>query len=97
MDKLISAVKTGGLLAREGVDGKIIEKVLDQPEEQAWIQVTERMPEEDETVLVCRKNGYMHTARYEFDCWNYCNHDINIEDVIAWMPLPEPYKEANYE
>ena len=62
MDKLISAVKTGGLLAREGVDGKNIEKVLDQPEEQAWIQVTERMPEEDETVLVCRKKRlYAHS------------------------------------
>ena len=96
MDKLISAVKTGGLLAREGVDGKIIEKVLDQPEEQAWIQVTERMPEEEGRYLVTRGSG--EDTYTTFLNWNKSEgwyvDCLRPVDVIAWMPLPEPYQEG---
>ena len=59
-----------------------------------WIPVTERLPKEDGSYLVSGKwgsgkesvgdcefsveDGYFQTA------WNF--------DVLAWMPLPEPYK-----
>ena len=59
-----------------------------------WIPVTERLPEEDGSYLVSGKwgsgkesvgdcefsveDGYFQTA------WNF--------DVVAWMPLPEPFK-----
>ena len=59
-----------------------------------WIPVTERLPKEDGNYLVSGKwgsgkesvgdcefsveDGYFQTA------WNF--------DVLAWMPLPEPYK-----
>ena len=60
-----------------------------------WIPVTERLPKEDGSYLVSGKwgsgkesvgecefsveDGYFQTA------WNF--------DVLAWMPLPETYKE----
>ena len=67
---------------------------------QQWIPVSERLPNNDDFVIVtildesgdtpyrCSDFGwYLDKA----DCWI-----IDAEqrtDVIAWMPLPEPYKE----
>lgn len=50
------------------------------------------MPEDGQEIVVCRKNGYV--------CVDTCIYDDGysldsgcdwIDDVIAWMPLPEPY------
>lgn len=54
-----------------------------------WIPVTEKLPEEDTKVyLVCCDDGYVASIMYAGGRWliEGCN-------VIAWMPLPEPYKE----
>ncbi len=61
-----------------------------------WIPVTERLPKRYELVLVTDKFGLVDTARFihddlmENDEWKVTN-DETI-DVIAWMPLPQPYK-----
>jgi len=39
-----------------------------------------------ETVVVC--------GRLFDNKWRLDNHFVKSEDVIAWMPLPEPYKEV---
>ena len=56
-----------------------------------WTPVTERPPEESGCYLVSVKNDhkrrYSKTAWFEKDTW------FARQDVIAWMPLPEPYKE----
>ena len=71
------------------VDGDDVIKVLTglpsaQPER--WIPVSERLPEKD---------GYYLTTTMYYqvyrDYWNGDNWD-RTEMVIAWMPLPEPYK-----
>lgn len=59
-----------------------------------WIPCSERLPETEDKVLCCtatKKGGknivigyYMATMKY----W-VCGMNSN---VIAWMPLPEPYK-----
>lgn len=55
-----------------------------------WIPVTERPPEESGCYLVSVKNDhkrrYSKTAWFEKDAW------LARQDVIAWMPLPEPWK-----
>ena len=73
-----------------------------------WIPVIEKLPMIDvengwkasEVVLVCLANGYMHMGFYcEDDKWRFCESgevkEPFVYDVIAWMPLPEPYKYTN--
>lgn len=61
-----------------------------------WIPVSERLPEDDETMLVtCRaKNGNLSVNRAFFidGCWIGSGP---IAGVTAWMPLPEPYREED--
>lgn len=52
-----------------------------------WIPVTEKNPGIGEHILVCLKDGYIDTDdyySYGFDDWKHL--------VVAWQPLPEPYK-----
>ena len=72
-------------------------------QELKWIPCSERLPEEDGQYLITVK--YKHVNGYEsiyaehgdwFDGgWDmyYCSgHCGEVEDIIAWMPLPKPYK-----
>ena len=73
-----------------------------------WISVSERLPEEDEVVLLRLPNGLITGSLDDNDgpCWrigndsifwDHCfNLDLNFDDVSHWMPLPEPPKERDY-
>ncbi len=67
--------------------------------EQKWIPVTEGLPEKGIEVIVCNADGDMEI------CDGYPSTKMPGEfiwytsgwyfgDVIAWMPLPEPYEKA---
>lgn len=74
-----------------------------------WIPVSERLPETDDEVLVTytvngKKQRYVETATwYDGDegCWSSPWDEYRIPgtkvDVIAWMPLPEPWKGEHHE
>ena len=55
-----------------------------------WIPVSERFPEENGGYLVTVKRGYVTTALWvgTAEFWN---------EVIAWMPHPQPYKAESEE
>ena len=63
-----------------------------------WIPVSERLPEENGQYLVTVKNltGYEQLYNNVFECeffekdWIFKGWKDN--KVIAWMPLPQPYK-----
>lgn len=70
---------------------KMFERILDslppaQPEPR-WIPCSERLPEALEEVLVTSKHGYVYTSRIVHGEFEYGG------EVVAWMPLPKPYKE----
>lgn len=68
-----------------------------------WIPVTERLPEARRSVILSTKNWtgegcYWKTTEHHVIWkayrWNATYWD---DEVLAWMPLPEPYKEIKYE
>ena len=54
-----------------------------------WIHISERLPKPYEQVLRTVKSiGWNGTSHIHVDLGSICPIDT---DVIAWMPLPEPY------
>ena len=61
-----------------------------------WIPVTERLPKDGERVLITHKNG-VSFGWYNGSYWERgapANHRP-LQNVIAWMPLPEPWQNNN--
>lgn len=71
-------------------------------EQTGWVPVSERLPRENRAVLTYIDTGV--TKTYCLAYWNdvreaweeWIGYDLIEKDkgykVIAWMPLPEPYK-----
>ena len=74
---------------------KMAKKIIRKHMTDGWIPVEERVPEdEQEHVLACRRDGSIDTARYSpySDRW-YVGSMCSVSlDIIAWRPLPEPYR-----
>ena len=58
-----------------------------------WIPCDEKMPEKCEYVLCCNEWGEMNVAMKMEIGWE-SQWDIHwaCEEIIAWQPLPDPYK-----
>lgn len=75
------------------------------PSADRWIPCEERMPEEPFDCLVTVEDSYFNGSGFT-DCesilpyfvgwdgeqWNDCNGGRCPFEVLAWMPLPKPYK-----
>ena len=64
-----------------------------------WIPCDEKLPKPNELVdnvrkyyLIQDEYGDMYVARYTRDEWISID-SILQDNIVAWMPLPEPYKE----
>jgi len=67
-----------------------------------WIPISERLPEVDQNVLATTRWGALTIAeRLNIgpDCWFICEGEANArtKDIVAWQPLPEPYKAESEE
>lgn len=77
--------------------------------EQQWILCSERLPENNRQVLVYARSVHFALAKYDemreadgtykmqwvtFDAWKPF---YKIKEVVAWMPLPEPYQEGEQD
>lgn len=76
---------------------KMAKELAELRQQNRWIPVSERLPDYEEEVLITNGKYVTIDERYflentedgEAYTW-----DINgWDDVVAWMPLPEPYKE----
>lgn len=74
-----------------------------KPGRSEWIPCKERLPESTrKSYWVCTDAGSQHECRWTNNCfglgesdeWGWSIFDIpQYTKVVAWMPLPEPYKE----
>ena len=95
---------------RDGIKDEPTAEPTAQPE-QRWIPCSERLPENDNEVLITvwdAEDDYVEVYKgfYQGHEWwtQWCHGCSKIKDepcgeniVIAWMPLPEPYRGGEKE
>lgn len=60
-----------------------------------WIPCIDKYPEDNRTVLTVDSEGNMEVLDYDTKWGNcFCKYDgaMKVFNIIAWQPLPEPYK-----
>lgn len=95
--KILKGVEmVGGSLPE---NGDLVEEALLMAikalEQTSWIPVSERLPESDEqyhTFLVTDRKGKVTLSEFYLSIKDKKPYWSGMIDVIAWMPLPEPYK-----
>lgn len=87
-------IETYGCSIPEGFDSKpAIEALRTLPSaepERKWIPVTEALPKECVSVLIQMDDGEMAVSQRRD--MNYWDGYGRCGDIIAWMPLPEPWR-----
>ena len=80
---------------RDGIKDEPTAEPTAQPE-QRWIPCSERLPDKQRYCLTSCRNGLVcedfHWNNGYFDKADKYHHE-----VIAWMPLPEPYRGGDTE
>ena len=68
---------------------EVFEKMVERQPKTDWIPCEERLPSENGAYLVCFPNGDVDIIEFSDGhfWWN-----VTVLEVIAWQPLPQPYK-----
>lgn len=87
-----------------------VENIIRKRAETEWIPCSERLPDaeygEGDSVLCCTESGLMYILYWDGGNWcvptgephEWVNHITGWHDkVIAWRPLPKPYREDGEE
>lgn len=68
-------------------------EVADLQKAQRWIPVEERLPEDEEMVMVtCQTKSGRRSVNRAWYGEGFWHGSGSMSGVIAWMPLPEPYQ-----
>lgn len=49
-----------------------------------------KLPEDGQEVLITTKNGFVTSTTYDADYFVFESYE-DVDDVVAWMPMPEPF------
>ena len=106
MNKALNSLHSKILKSKfaEEVTEAEIEALVEAKEHKGgWIPCSERLPEEDGVYiislkeysgLICCAVAYLTLNHPKWKWWDLENEYEYYEAVIAWQPLPEPYKEC---
>ena len=86
----------------------VLEKQMSSSENpNKWIPVSERLPKDHENVLIYLSSNQITIGLYNSHRLPFMDkpigwgadapHDWSSDDVVAWMPLPQPYKGESEE
>ena len=59
-----------------------------------WIPVTERLPEVSYNSVLGWDKKFKRCCLVQYDGYGFKINSWQYMDIIAWMPLPEPYTEG---
>ena len=78
---------------------EIVENMPSAQPESQWIPVAERLPEENGTYLACYEDVTVLLDWFNGKWFFYRTNPAReeTETIIAWMPLPEPYREDDID
>lgn len=68
---------------------KMAKELAEFRKQNQWIPVSERLPENGEEVLAS-DGTYIYLVEYDADLDAAFG---DVDNIVAWTPLPEPYKE----
>ena len=66
--------------------------------EPQWIPVSKKLPNKNDYVIVTTKFGVVIEAQFEVwnsgvkEWWIDNDNSLEFDDVVAWMPMPQPYR-----
>lgn len=91
----------GNLLRRAANTIEMLSEKAREPKQGEWIPCSERLPEESGMHLCTCNDGYDNRTTFvkyqkRFSRWDLTG-TRSYWKVIAWMPLPEPWKGADDE
>ena len=58
---------------------------------QEWVSVDDRLPDDDEVVIICTDKNFVYAGELIGDTW-FLDNDSWTATVTHWMPMPEPPK-----
>ena len=58
---------------------------------QEWISVKDRLPKDDEIVIICTDKNFIYAGELVGDTW-FLDNDSWTATVTHWMPFPHPPK-----
>lgn len=69
-------------------------KLQEEQRKHRWIPVEERLPDNDNDVIVSKSDGIIDIAFWNGDVWRSLDSNYTL-NVLAWTPLLEPYNLQN--
>lgn len=95
--KLIDELKQSGMIADNSYGNAMVDFINSQPKIGQWIPCSERLPEESLNSVIgwdeYRKRCCF--VQYYDGKWHLGSKYGEAVKIIAWMPVPEPYKESD--